>query len=1481
MTARAIVAFGLVLSCLVVIGCGGGSSNFQSPPPATPTPTPPPPTPIPTPTPAIMSVSVSCSSPTVPVTQTNQCSASVQGIGAFNSAVTWAVNSVQGGNTTVGTVSASGLYTAPATVPTPFTVNVIATSITDSTKTASVPVIIAGTIASTTQTVIAATGGTIALPDGSSVTIPAGLLAADQTVTFSERSAPVDQPSSQLLVGTGPVLSLSFSAPLQPPAVSPIASIRSAASPVANAAALAGISFNFNLTVDPALVTNAQAAVARFANETGQFFFQGITSAVDAVHNTAQAIMDASCVAAMNALLAAKPAVTVSVFFVELAARPANAPTAGLRLWNPTAGQWLPLQSCPAPISGKTLVVVHGMLSSVEGSYTEMVASTTFLAQAGYGQVFGINYDWWNGISQNGSVVASHLTTILNCPGIQSVDIMAHSEGVPVSLSALIQPGVNKAAIRHLIVAAGPILGTPIANTFNGSLGVRSRYALLTVVANFPFSQMVFPPASFGGLVSLLNSEFAVDLATDALGSNALSQIRSAWVSDSILSKLPVIMVGGTLSNPVFAGFAIPLGPCLNTCFGLFSNEPFDGVVGLDSALGAGVDLTFYRIPSVPLFHTDIVGNPGALIAIASQLNSVSPPVLQVSSFSPSSSCTSNQRSCSGPPGAVFSFRATGLAPNTAVQMYIQDPTGTQDPPLNLSADGAGAVAWTDPVPCTKAGGTYGVWLYDTVHLVASNSVIETLTNAACIPPVTMSIDPPSATVITGSTQQFTATVTGTTNTAVSWSVQEGLAGGTITPAGLYTAPTVAGPYHVTATSQANPAVSGAASVTVSDLNPAPTVSSLSPSSVLAGSVTQTLNINGTNFLTKSSVTFNGVQHPSTFVNASELTINLSAGDLSVAGNFPVVVTNPAPGGGPSAPFNFVVGNPVPAIAGLSPSSVTVGSPAQPLTISGSNFLSKSIVTVNGVQHTDVFVNSSQLATSLSANELATAGNLAVIVTNPPPGGGPSNSSTFVVNSPVIGPVTVSPSTAQVPQGGAQAFTATVTGGTKGVTWAIAEGTAGGSMINTTNSSAVYLPPNTNGVFHVTATSVDDPTQSATATVSIGPPISLETLFVFPVVLGVSAAEGQDPTGALVQANDGNFYGTAGGGGIFGGFPQANCFNEGCGAVFKIDSLTHFTLLHMFAAADGAFPVGGLVQGADGALYGVTSGGGALQNCVVNGGTVSCGTMFRIDLSGTLTVLHSFGAQDGAFPSAGLILGSDGNFYGTTSAGGNTSCLIGASPQTLGCGTVFRADSTGQITVLHAFSTGEGFLPTGLVQARDGNFYGTTQQGGSTDEGTVFKMDMQGNFTTLHTFVGPEGAFPNGPLIQASDGFLYGTAIAGGGTFNGGTVFRIDSVGTLTTLHSFTGQDGYNPRVGLIQGADGLFYGVTFAGGGVLNAGPGNIFRMDAAGNVTGLHIFTNAEGVSPFAPLIQSTDGRFYGTTLDGGINNGGTVFRFSAPAP
>jgi len=301
-----------------------------------------------------------------------------------------------------------------------------------------------------------------------------------------------------------------------------------------------------------------------------------------------------------------------------------------------------------------------------------------------------------------------------------------------------------------------------------------------------------------------------------------------------------------------------------------------------------------------------------------------------------------------------------------------------------------------------------------------------------------------------------------------------------------------------------------------------------------------------------------------------------------------------------------------------------------------------------------------------------------------------------------------------------------------------------------------------------------------------------------------------------------------------------------------------FTTLYSFQVfANGEYP-SGLVQGSDGNFYGTTS----------EGGTNGAGTVFKISTNGALTSLYSFtGGNDGGAPN-GLVQGSDGSFYGTTGYGGTNDS-----------GSVFKIGTNGALTTLYSFTGGnDGGAPTGLVRGSDGNFYGTTWGGGTNGAGTVFRISTSGALTTLYSFTGSnDGANPAAALVQGSDWYFYGTTEYGAPSSGNGTVFKISANGALTTLYSFTGSnDGANPAAALVQGSDGYFYGTTEYSG--PSGGNGTVFKISANGVLTTLHSFSFTNDGSGPSGLVHGSDGNFYGTTERGGPSGGnGTVFKIS----
>jgi uncharacterized repeat protein (TIGR03803 family) len=399
------------------------------------------------------------------------------------------------------------------------------------------------------------------------------------------------------------------------------------------------------------------------------------------------------------------------------------------------------------------------------------------------------------------------------------------------------------------------------------------------------------------------------------------------------------------------------------------------------------------------------------------------------------------------------------------------------------------------------------------------------------------------------------------------------------------------------------------------------------------------------------------------------------------------------------------------------------------------------------------------------------------------------------------------------------------------------------------------------------------------ATAINSPAQTLKTLASF------NGTDGKAPQG-IILATDGNFYGTTEAGGA-NGFGSVFKITPG-GTLTTLYSFCAET-----NCIDGNGPTAALVQASDGNLYGTTYYGGS--NCVFGNLAVSgCGTVFRITTSGQLTTLYNFcqtgdgsTCYDGSEPYSSLIQGSDGNLYGTTVYGGDNANDVGSSNG--GYGTVFKMTLQGTLTTLFSFcndlnSTGyclDGAIPYGgVLLASDGNFYGTLYNGGTgidNSGGAVYKLTPSGKFTALHYFGSKrnwtDGAYPFDSLIQGTDGNLYGTTRNGGygGTLGGGTVFKITPAGALTTLHLFRGTQGGFPYSALLQGKDGKLYGTDST----------SVYKVSTTGGYNVVYTFCAlpncADGSSPIGTLVQTAQGTLYGVTTAGGANGDGTVFSLS----
>jgi uncharacterized repeat protein (TIGR03803 family) len=333
----------------------------------------------------------------------------------------------------------------------------------------------------------------------------------------------------------------------------------------------------------------------------------------------------------------------------------------------------------------------------------------------------------------------------------------------------------------------------------------------------------------------------------------------------------------------------------------------------------------------------------------------------------------------------------------------------------------------------------------------------------------------------------------------------------------------------------------------------------------------------------------------------------------------------------------------------------------------------------------------------------------------------------------------------------------------------------------------------------------------------------LTTLYSF--CSQTNCADGQYPTSALVEDQNGNFWGTT-----LGHSPDS------FGTIFKVTADSVLTTMHTFNSTDGAQPVAGLTLASDGNFYGTTSAGGANN----------AGTIFQITPTGTLTTLHNFNVSDGSTPYSGLVEATNGAFYGTTTAGGKN-----------GGGIVFKMAFSGSLTTIYNFCSlpncADGSFPRGtLIQAVGGNLFGTTTEGGPISGcdmancGTIFKITPAGKLATLYNFCSEPNCLDGGQtgsgVIQGTDGLFYGSTTNGGANLYG-TLFRINSAGTFTVLHAFDDLDGAAASGALMQHTNGTFYATTGSGG---SSEAGTVFSLS-----TGRGPFVKT---SPLAAKIGAT---------------------------
>jgi hypothetical protein len=695
------IAIPILLICSLP-GCGGGGNSPEAPSTQ-------PPTPIAT----ITSVGASCASAVVPVAQSSQCTATVKGTGNFNSSVNWSVNTTLGGNTTIGTVNEAGLYTAPAVVPTPFTVTITATSAADSTKAASTSVIVAGTIASVSQNISAASGGTITLPDGSSVTVAAGVLPSDQSLTLSEVSYLPNQPPNRAITGVGPGLILAFEVPVQP-STTALTKPRMRTSRVGRANATAGMPMPFHFSVNVVdnnvSLLSGSLPTANFVDGVGINTFTGVDGNYDSTVKVVTGNVRSDLLAGLtnrviSAIEFSAMNVTSVAGFLPLIPGPVKLDE------GQSPSRWTAYDDCP---TGKTLVLVHGMFSSVERAFPPTVAE--HIQKAGttkhYDSVVGFDYDWLLSIKTSGKALASFLDTLVATCGL-TVDIEAHSEGVAVSMAALTQTksGTND-QVAHLVSLGGPIMGTPAADD------LRILQGLVLATPDVSLATELID------LATILASPFVTDLLQSTRGDGStLDLIRAQLSSRSERNAPQVIVVGGNAERIVLDGFTIDM----SWAAPLIGTNNFDGIIPVTSALAFDSGLKVYPLFPFNVGHTELEGDTKDPSTGQSIISAVGQQVTEART--PELACVLSP--CESSQGSTFQFTGSEFSPDaTSIAMFNMDSTGAVVYlPTSGLVDNDGIVTWSMPI-CADSVGLHSVFAFD--GTLASNDVNQIVDAGTC-----------------------------------------------------------------------------------------------------------------------------------------------------------------------------------------------------------------------------------------------------------------------------------------------------------------------------------------------------------------------------------------------------------------------------------------------------------------------------------------------------------------------------------------------------------------------------------------------------------------------------------------------------------------------------------------------------------------------------------------------------------------------------
>jgi hypothetical protein len=547
---------------------------------------------------------------------TVQVIATVVSAGHPDANVTWSVNGVTNGNSTVGQITATGVgtatYTAPAVPPSVNPVTITATSVADPSRSGSVPLKIASVLASQSQLIKAAQGGTITLSDGSGVVIPPGALASDQTVTLQLVTDLPNQPPSGLLANVGPGLLLTLSTPntgALPSSgtfTSPFHPNQTSSSSDPN-----DLQFTVNISNTTAAGIQGAGGMAYLSDTAGTLSAIGSSATPDASSNNVTMKHSVTLLGGVK---------TIGVSLVNFVASAISPPPAGSRHWDGTNWHQSSGFACP---SGRVLVLVHGMKSTVEDAFSKdgVSCAQTIADAGGYDDIEGFDYDWTQGINTSGQQLAGFLDNLASCPSVTGIDIEGHSEGVPVSGSAITQATAAQPKIRNFVALGGPIAGTPWADL--AELAVQQQVLppppLTTLLGNIPLS--VETVAGIQTLQSLAGTQFFRDLQISS------SVLPGIWQKLNAIPTINTIVACGnksTFTRKVLASLNLSL---------LTTLIPNDNVIPTSSCLGQNSGLSNpHSVGTFDLTHTDLECDKspnGVIQAVGNQVKQHG-PVLKV-----------------------------------------------------------------------------------------------------------------------------------------------------------------------------------------------------------------------------------------------------------------------------------------------------------------------------------------------------------------------------------------------------------------------------------------------------------------------------------------------------------------------------------------------------------------------------------------------------------------------------------------------------------------------------------------------------------------------------------------------------------------------------------------------------------------------------------------------------------------------------------